>query len=172
MDWENLILHQLSRKLVDHLIQQIEENPALFDELFPYIYSNNQRLAWRTGWILCHLQNKAPHFLEAKLEEMITHLPQTPFHGVRRSLLYIIFNSKYEDFSVEFINQCFEWMLSPKQDPAIQVYCMYNLHKVCKVYPDFKPELIACLENMEPFDYSNGFNAARIKTLLKLRKGR
>ena len=37
MDLEDLILHQLSRKLVDHLIQQIEENPALFDELFALI---------------------------------------------------------------------------------------------------------------------------------------
>lgn len=172
MDWEDLILHQLSRQLKDHLIEEIVNKPVLFDELFPYIYSSNQRLAWRTGWILCHLQEKAPHFFDNKLEEIVKHLHITPYHGVRRSLLIIIFNSKYEEFSVEFINQCFEWMLSPKQDPAIQVYCMYCLHKVCMIYPDFKPELIACLENIEPFDYSKGFNAARIKTLAKLQKGK
>ena len=101
---------------------------------------------------------------------MVSHLPQTPYHGVRRSLLIIIFNSAYKDFTVEFINQCFDWMLSPKQDPAIQVYSMYCLVKVCAVYPEFKEELIACLENVESMDYSKGFNAARIKTMKQLNK--
>lgn len=172
MDWENLILNQLSRKFVDHLIEKIEKNPALFEELFPFLYSDNPRMAWRTGWILCHLQKKIPQLFESKLDEMLVLLPLTPHHGVRRSILYIIFNSNYTDFTVDFINHCFEWMLSPKQDPAIQVYSMHCLKKVCDIYPDFKPELQACLENVEPMDYSKGFNAVRRNTLKKLLKGK
>jgi len=82
--------------------------------------------------------------------------------------LSIIHNSSYQDFNVDFINQLFDWMLSPKQDVSIQVYSMYILLKVTVIYPDFKEELIALLENVEAYNYTKGFNAARIKTLVQL----
>ncbi len=168
MNWEDLILKKMSLELVDYLIQEIEDAPSLFEELFPLLFSDNEKMAWRTGWILCHMQKKTPFLLEPKLAELIEYLPQTRFHGVRRSILFVIFNSNYKDFSVDFINQCFEWMLSPKQDVAIQMYSMYCLEKVCVVYPDFKPELIASLETIDPQDYSKGLNSVRNKILKKL----
>ena len=168
MSLETVIEQNLSRRLVDDLILEIKEHPAYFEMVFSYLSSPKQRLAWRSGWILCHLQQQAPHFFVAKQKEMMDLLLSTPYHGVRRSLLFLICHSEQTDYPVAFINQCFEWMLSPKQPPAIQVYSMYCLSKVCALYPDFTTELLVCLENVETSDYSKGFTSARKKTLIDL----
>lgn len=170
MNWEDLLLNQLSQEMITYMITEIEKKPALFDDLYPNLFSENERLAWRTGYVLCHLQKNNAALLNPKLNELAQHVLKTTFHGVRRSLLSIIHNSSYQDFNVDFINQLFEWMLSPKQDVSIQVYSMYILLKVTAIYPDFKEELIALLENVEAHNYTKGFNAARMKTLVQLTK--
>jgi len=170
MNLEELLLSNLSRSFVDHVVLSIEEQPSLFDELYPLVFSDNTKVAWRATWVLAHLQDKVPTLLDQKMLELIDFIPQAKHDGIRRSLIYIVSNAVLEEYPVEFINLCFDWMLSPKQPPAIQVYCMRSLFQICKIYPDFKPELQACLDNVEPNDYSKGFNAARKKMLIQLRK--
>jgi hypothetical protein len=120
--------------------------------------------------VLCHIHDKYPRLFDEKETELFSLAEQTPFHGVRRSMLYLIVNRSFKDYPVSFINACFEWMLSPKESPSIQVYSMYCLEKVCVLYPDFVPELKTCLENSDEVDGSKGYNAARRKVLKRLNK--
>jgi len=170
MNIEELLSSHLSRSFVDHLVESIIEQPPLFDQLYPLVFSDNTKAAWRAAWVLAHLQIKIPTLFDDKIPEIIRFIPLAKHDGIKRSLIYIVSNANINDYPVDFINLCFDWMLSPKQAPAIQVYCMRTLYRVCKIYPDFRPELQACLDNVEQADYSNGFNAARRNMLKQLHK--
>ena len=61
-------------------------------------------------------------------------------------------------------------MISPKKPVGVQVLSMKILHKICLVEPGFTDELLLSLENLDYFNYSAGFVAARsqvIKSLIK-----
>jgi len=171
MDAEKLLFEKLSRSKVDILVLEAIQNQALFDKLISFSFSDNKRLAWRAAWVLSHLYEKQPQLFKPHILRMMEFLPQSQIDGVRRSFIYILSNTSFNEYPVSFINLCFDWMLSPKQPVSIQVYCMYILVRVCHVYPDFKSELVACLESVNPTDYSKGFIAARRKTLKSLGKG-
>ncbi len=171
MDIEKLLLEHTSRQMVDHIVQTIMEQPVFFDELYRFTFSENKKLAWRAAWVLMHLHDKSPKlFSSEKLNEIMQTVSQLQFQGVIRSFIYILSSEKNMDYSVDFINLCFDWMLSPKQNPAIQAYCMRVLVNVCQTYPEFKEELITCLENATD-GYSKGFMAARKNTLKQLKMG-
>ena len=167
---ENILL--TSPIIVNHVVQSIESEPMLFDELYAVLFHSNPKIIWRAAWVLEKVQRKMPYLLtDKKIEEILSLALKTNQNGLRRSLLLIIKNSrKYELFSVDFINQCFEWMISPQQPYAIQVYSMYILCDYCAIYPEFTNELIVCLENAPQADYSKSFVAARRKVVKILGK--
>jgi hypothetical protein len=144
------------------------QHPATVDTLYELALADNERVAWRAAWVLLLLQQENAELINPKLADIAEKIPQLKFGGVVRSFLSILSKSQFTDYSVEFINFCFDNMLSPKQKPAIQVYCMYILLRVCDIYPDFRPELQACLEHTETNLYSKSFNAARRKVLKEL----
>lgn len=171
MEVERRLLESLSRSTVDLLVQDAMQSKALFDKLLSLSFSDNKRLAWRAAWTLSHLHEKKPQLFEPHIIRMMEFLPQSNIDGVKRSFIYILSNTPFDEYPVSFINLCFDWMLSPKQPVAIQVYCMRILVRVCMVYPDFKSELIVSLENVNVADYSKGFASARKNVLKSLSKG-
>ena len=44
------------------------------------------------------------------------------------------------------INQCFEWIVSQNENPAIRVYSMEIVYNVCKLEPLLKNELTSVME--------------------------
>lgn len=171
VDVEKLLRESLSRSIVDYLVAEVEQQPSLFDKLLSLSFSPDRRLAWRSAWVLGHLHGKKPQLFEPHIQRMMEYLPQAEIDGVRRCFIYILANTSFAEYPVSFINLCFDWMLSPKQPVSIQVYCMRILVGVCQVYPEFKSELVACLEAVNPSDYSKGFVSARRNTLKLLSKG-
>ncbi|MDR3705356.1 MAG: hypothetical protein P4L28_05565 [Paludibacteraceae bacterium] len=171
MDAEKMLFEKLSRSKVDVLVLEAIQNQPLFDKLISLSFSDNKRLAWRAAWVLSHLHEKQPQLLEPHFAQIMEFVPQSQIDGARRSFIYILSNTSFNEYPVSFINLCFDWMLSPKQPVAIQVYCMRILVRVCKVYPDFKSELVVCLESVNTVDYSKGFASARRNVLKSLGKG-
>ena len=169
---KEILLSGISRELVDHVAEAAANEPEVFDELYALIFCDEPKVAWRATWVCEKLFEKHPVLLQGKIPELIALLPHTLHDGSRRSLLIIIEQSKaYEYFDVDFINLCFEWMLSPLQAFAVQVHCMRILTDYCEVIPEFAGELIAYLENADPVEYSPAFAAAKRKALKRLLTG-
>jgi len=61
-------------------------------------------------------------------------------------------------------------MISPKFPIAVQALSMKMLYRICQIEPDFKPEIIAILEDINYQDYSSGFNSTRNSILKVLKK--
>lgn len=156
--------------MVNILVQEANQNPELFSEIYHLAFSSHKTLAWKAAWVLSHLCELRPDLFYDKTQDLQQLLQSSPFDGVRRSVLYILSFCPVSHFNVEFINTCFEWMLSPKQAVAIQMYSMRVLLNVCRQMPEFKAELQLCLENTDPNSYSKGYTSARRKTLIALTK--
>lgn len=172
MDLEQVLQDNSSRLMVDYIVEQILTKPALFEDVYRIAMSSDSKHAWKAAWVMSHLIDRDTSLFEDKYSEIMNCLPKVKSDGVKRSFIYILSRSSLKEYSVEFINQCFEWLISPQQPIAVQVYSMQALWTVCKQIPELKPEFQVSLENVEPSDYSKGFVAARKKMLKLLNKNK
>lgn len=167
MNIEDILNNDLSQQMREILIDSVCQSKEQLDTLFTLALSANKKTAWRAAWILSHTFDKSPELLSNdKLALICKHIFACPFDGVNRSFLQILSKSDFQDYNVDFINLCFDWMISPQKPIAVQVYCMRILGNICKSIPEFKQELIINLESIDTNNYSKGFVSSR-KNLLK-----
>lgn len=168
MDYRERLSRPLSKLYIDHLVLEIFSNPSDFDAIYLLIFDPDEKVRWRAAWACQKISEKYPlwfndqHFLE------LANLALTTSHGgLHRGCLSIIKNISFpENIPVEFINACFDWMISPKYPIAVQALSMKIVYSICLREPDFIHEFRACLENVDVECYSPGFKSTR-KNILK-----
>lgn len=171
MDYRNQLLVPLSKRFADKLAAEIYACPADFIILYNLIFDSDVKVAWRAAWACQKISEKQPKwFTDTNFDELAVLAMATKHGGMKRGCLSILNNLPLpEVLSVEFVNSCFEWMVSPQCPIAVQALSMKMLYKICCKEPDFTPEFKAYLENANPDDYSPGFISTR-KNVLKLLK--
>lgn len=170
MEYREHLSRPLSKDFLNLLIQSVIDNPADFSVLYQLVFDANEKVAWRAAWACEKLSERFPEWFSTEHANQIRTLSLSTKHGgLHRLCLSILTNLPLPNpISVEFINSCFEWMISPKYPIAVQALSMKMLYAFCEVEPDFKAELKACLENVSPDDYSPGYNSIRRNILKKL----
>lgn len=160
----------LSKRFVDYIVMEIFANPSDFDFVYKLIFDASEKVAWRAAWACQKISEKHPEwFTNKRFLELALFTISTSHGGLQRGCLSILNNIPLPDpIPVDFLNACFEWMISSKSLVAVQVLSMKMVHKICKVEPDFRSELIAYLENMNFEDYSPGFECSRNNILKAL----
>jgi energy-converting hydrogenase Eha subunit E len=169
MDYREHLIRPLSRHFVDQLVQEIFINPADSKIIYQLIFDREVKVAWRAAWACQKITEVHPEwFSDAQFNELASLAISTVHGGLQRGCLSTLLNLPIPNsIQVEFINACFEWMVSLKSPIAVQAVSMKILYRICCIEPDFKPELRACLENVEASAYSAGFNSTR-KNVLNL----
>ena len=172
MDYREQLLRPLSMHFVDYLAQEIFDNPSDFDIVYRLIYDHEVKVAWRAAWACQKISEKHPEwFSDKNYVELAGYALSISHSGLLRGCLSILKNIKLPDpIPVDLLNACFEWMISPKSAIAVQAYSMKILYRICQKEPDFTPELIAYLENIDTECYSAGFNSTRKNILNSLKK--
>ena len=172
MDYREHLLRPLSRHYVDHLVQQVFENPSDMEIVYRLVFDPDVKIAWRAAWACQKISEKHPAWYNATQFMEITSLAITCAHGgMQRGCLSVLNNLPVpESISVDFINACFDWMVSPKSPIAVQALSMKMLYRICLIEPGFTPEHIAYLENVDISGYSPGFKSTRKKVLNALTK--
>jgi len=170
MDYRTHLLRPLSRHFVDLLVAEIFVNPADAVLIYQLIFDSDDRVAWRAAWACQKISDKHPEWFNDRQFLEIALLTLSSTHGgLQRGCLATLNNLPLPDpIPVEFINACFEWMISPKSPIAVQALSMKMLYRICVIEPAFRTELIAYLENIDPNDYSPGFNSTRRNVLKAL----
>ena len=167
MDYREYLFHPVSKHFVDYLVLEIFSNPSDFELLYQLIFDQEEDVAWRAAWACKKVSEKHPEWFTATQFNEITALALSTSHtGLLRGCLWVLNNLALPSpVSVELINACFDWMVSLKYPVAVQSLSMKMLFRICKIEPDFKHELITCLENIDPYSYSAGFNSTRTNVL-------
>jgi len=132
-----------------------------------YVFDTDYRVARSALWGLTKANDKELSALQVILNELIDFVMQTKNSSVRRLTLNIIERLKMdeEDLRTDFLDFCFEHMVSIEELPGIQTLCMKLAYRMCAFYPELMDELKRTLEAMETYYYKPAVNGIRIRIL-------
>ena len=116
-----------------------------------YVFDKDYRVVRSALWGLTKATNGELSELQVILNELIDQAMQTENSSVRRLTLNIIKRLKMNehDLRTDFLDFCFEHMVSIKEFPGIQTLCMKLAYRMCSFYPELMDELKRILEAME-----------------------
>ena len=119
-----------------------------------YVFDNDYRVARSALWGLTKATDEELSELQVIRNELIDQAIQTDNSSVRRLTLNIIERLKMDedDLRTDFLDFCFEHMVSMEEFPGIQTLCMKHAYRMCSFYPELMDELKRTLEAME-IDY-------------------
>jgi hypothetical protein len=171
MNYRQHLLRPLTMHYVDGLVQAVFANPSDFGIVYLLMFDADEKVAWRAAWACQKISEKHPEwFTEKQFREIVALSISTKQSGVQRGCLGILNNLPLpEAIPVDLINACFDWMVSPQSAIAVQALSMKMLCRICKIEPDFIPELKAYLEDIDTRQYSAGFNSTRKRVLKELK---
>ena len=132
-----------------------------------YIFDSDYRVARSALWGLTKATNEELSDLQVILNELIDKAMQTENSSVRRLTLNIIerLTLEEDDMRTDFLDFCFEHMVSIEEYPGIQTLCMKLAYRMCTFYPELMDELKRTLEAMEIDYYKPAVKGLRKKIL-------
>lgn len=130
-----------------------------------YVFDKEYRVARSALWGLTKATDEELSVLQVLLNELIDQAMQTENSSVRRLTLNIIerlwvgerssgmrLTLEEDDLRTDFLDFCFEHMVSIEEFPGIQTLCMKLAYRMCSLYPELMEELKRTLEAIE-IDY-------------------
>lgn len=173
MDLHSLLSASLTLKKLNIIADTIISDKEKFNELFEMIFDTNVKIAWHAAWAVEKISEKdCSFFSEEQIERLILLSIQATNNSLKRSVLSVIINLPLpENLSVEFINVCFERMISMKEPVAVQALSMRLLQRIAEKEPEFIPEILVTLENVDLTAVSAGYLAIR-KNVMKVLNAR
>ncbi len=138
-----------SRTIADIIVNEIGNNPEYFRIVFDYCLTKPYPVSMRAARALQLCCEDRKSLINPYLNNIVCYALSSKIEGVRRGFLKII--SELPDIlnlneSGILINQCFEWIVSQNENPAIRVYSMEIVYNVCKLEPLLKNELTSVME--------------------------
>ena len=132
-----------------------------------YVFDSDYCVARNALWGLTKATDKELSELQTILNELINQAMQTDNSSVRRLTLNIIERLKMneEDLRTDFLDFCFEHMVSIEEFPGIQTLCMKLAYRMCTFYPELMDELKRTLEAMEINYYKPAVKCLRKRIL-------
>lgn len=141
-----------SRAIADTIIVEVGDNPLYFKILFEYCLTKPYPVSMRTARAVQFCVENHKTLITPFLDKIVNYTINTKIEGVRRAFLKII--SQLPDIinikdSGLLIDQCFKWIISQNENPAIKVYSIDVIYNACKAEPFLKNELISVFERVK-----------------------
>ncbi|MBR5086059.1 MAG: hypothetical protein IKX31_03520 [Muribaculaceae bacterium] len=132
-----------------------------------YAFNDDYRVARSALWGLTKASKEELKQLQVILDDFINLAMQTDNSSVRRLALNVIerLELKEDEFRTDFLDFCFEHMISLDEFPGIQSVCMKLAFRMCKFYPELMDELKRILKAMDIEYYKPAVKGVRSKIL-------
>lgn len=132
-----------------------------------YAFNDDYRVARSALWGLTKASKEELKQLQVILDDFINLAMQTDNSSVRRLALNVIerLELKEDEFRTDFLDFCFEHMISLDEFPGIQSVCMKLAFRMCKFYPELMDELKRILKAMDIEYYKPAVKSVRSKIL-------
>ena len=135
-----------------------------------YFFDPDYRVARSALWGLTKATDEELSELQVILDELIEQAIHTENSSTRRLTLNIIERLKMdeEDLRTDFLDFCFEHMVSIEEFPGIQTLCMKLAYRMCSFYPELMGEMKRTLDAMEIEYYKPAVKSLRNRILKRL----
>ncbi len=154
------------------LVKAIGNQTEYFEEVYQIVLKDEFQVSNRAAWVLSLTAEQNPKLAVPYFKDMVNRVDGFSISGIRRSLLKVLLHVKWpedEDILGGLTEKCFTFLENENEPVAIRSYAMMILYQVCKIYPDLKYELSACIEKNKPTG-SVGFRMQAKKILMELKK--
>jgi len=141
------------------------------DEIVSLIHDASPKVARNAAWAMTHFSDDVIATLRPRLNEFIDIIVSTDNISLQRLLLNVVERMEWESAYVrtDFLDFCFDRMVSPVVPPGVQSLCMKLAMRQCRFYPELLPEFRMLLESMET-GYAVSTMGLRKKMLKQLNK--
>jgi 8-oxo-dGTP diphosphatase len=168
---QDMVNRIMSMQEAEWIATSAVENPAVFDRLIEYSFSDDKKLAFRASWTLTKVCDKFPELIYPHLSRIIDSLGSLENESAMRSFLRIISFSDMEMISEKhqgiLADLCFSLLRSGFSAIAVKAYSMEILYKLVLRYPELRIELSATISMLQP-EGSAGILARGRQILKKL----
>ena len=149
------------------IYQEIKSNGDFLGFAQRYAFDSDYRVARSALWGLTKATDEELSVLQVLLNELIDQAIQSENSSVRRLTLNIIERLKMDedDLRTDFLDFCFEHMVSIEEFSGIQTLCMKLAFHMCTFYPELMDELKRTLEAMEIEYYKPAIKCLRKRIL-------
>lgn len=132
-----------------------------------FVFSSDYRVARSALWGLTKADKTELSQLEPMLNDFIDLAMQAENASVRRLSLNIVerLSMAEDDLRTDFLDFCFDRMVSIEEFPGIQAVCMKLAFRMCQFYPELADELRRTLEAMEIDYYKPAVKGVRKRIL-------
>ena len=167
---EDRLRQTFSEGGAQEIYQEVKANGDFLGFARQYAFSQDYRVARSALWGLTKATDEEEAQLQVMLNKLIEQAIQTDNSSVRRLTLNIIERLKMEaeDLRTDFLDFCFEHMVSIEEFPGIQTLCMKLAYRMCSFYPELMGEMKRTLEAMEIEYYKPAVKSIRNKILKRI----
>jgi 8-oxo-dGTP diphosphatase len=168
---QSMINRLMSMKEAEWIATSAIENPAVFEKLLGYSFSDDKKLAFRASWTMTKVCDKYPELIYPHLSRIIDSLGKLDNESALRSFLRILSLSDMEKISDKhhgiLADLCFSLLRSGFSAIAVKAYSMEILYKLVLRYPELRNELSVTIRMIQP-EGSAGIMARGRQILKKL----
>jgi hypothetical protein len=170
MDIKEQLLVGLSRVNADYIANYIGTDAERFRELIQFVFENKPLLSERASWVVTNITDKHPEMLKPYLNQVVSKIHIFKHHGTRRNMLRSLASIDIpEKYHGKLFDDCYRWLQSKDELPAVKVHSMQILYNISKREPDLLRELQMIIEELT--DHESAAIRSRSKEILKrLRK--
>ena len=166
MDIREFLKIDSSRLNADILVDKIEEDTDVFDLVWEIMLEDTYPLSMRASRVIWLFAIKHQYYVEPRLSEIISILPEIKTESVWRNMLNMIsIVSIPEKHAGTLFDLCYGLVESQGTAIAVKANAMTILYNISKTEPELKMELITLFESQKDSESAAIF--ARSKILLQ-----
>ncbi len=168
MDFEAILSTFPGKDAAKLIAKEIAREPKHMPKLWEFATGEHER-AWRATWLMDKVYDEAPELIRPYIPKMIKLIPSLKCESKQRQFLKLIAAEPLpKNVSGEFINCCFDLLISNSTAVAVRVYAMQILFNFSQQEPDIKNELALVIEEFMS-DGTAGFKSRGKRILKKLK---
>ena len=166
MDIREFLKIDSSRLNADILVDKIEEDTEVFETVWEVMLEDTYPLSMRASRVIWLFAIKHPYYVEPRMSEIISILPEIKTESVWRNMLNVIslFPIPEEQTGTVF-DICYGLVESQGSPIAVRANAMTILYNISNIEPELKIELITLFESQKDAESAAIF--ARSKILLQ-----
>lgn len=170
-DIDQFLKSAYSKSDYEFIFNRARTDKQVFDNVWQMAYERPDNESWRLLWILDHATEKDNRFIFPILDQLYQRLLKTNNESfIRQGMKLVLRCPVKEEYAGELLERCIVWMNDPKNKISSQAMGLEFFYRVCQIYPEMTPELLAYIDNIQEWAGSPGYKHYLKKVRKKLTK--
>lgn len=173
MNFRAKLSERVQIKDINEIVFLVQNNNKRKQELYRLLFDNDEKISYQAAWVFTHFSAADNKWLYDKQNEMVDEILVCRHPGKRRLLLSLILKQPLPEIPrTDFLDFCFDRMVSRQELPGVQTICMKLAYEMCHNIPELKQELYIILDMMEPDLLQISIKTVRKNVLKAMKTGK